>query len=101
MSATLTANWNYPTRVLVGPGRLAELGEACKSTGTMKPLIVTDKGLADGPVIEKARASFAKAGLPVAVFFDVRGNPTKANLDAGLKAFRKGNHDGVVAIGGG
>ncbi len=57
MPATLTANWNYPTRVLVGPGRLAELGEACKSTGIAQPLIVTDKGLADGPVIEKARAS--------------------------------------------
>jgi alcohol dehydrogenase class IV len=101
MPVTLTANWNYPTRVLVGPGRLAELGEACKSTGIRQPLIVTDKGLADGPVIEKARASIAKAGLSVAVFSDVRGNPTKANLDAGLDAFRKGKHDGVVAIGGG
>ena len=101
MSATLTANWNYPTRVLVGPGRLAELGEACRSTGMRQPLIVTDKGLADGPVIAKARESIEKAGLSAAVFSDVRGNPTKANLDAGLEAFRKGKHDGVVAIGGG
>ena len=101
MPATLTANWNYPTRVLVGPGRLAELGEACKSTGIARPLIVTDKGLADGPVIEKASASLTKAGMETAIFSDVRGNPTKANLDAGLAAFRKGSHDGVVAIGGG
>ncbi|MBV8449356.1 MAG: alcohol dehydrogenase, partial [Hyphomicrobiales bacterium] len=41
MPATLTGNWNYPTRVLVGPGRLGELGEACKSTGMKRPLIVT------------------------------------------------------------
>lgn len=101
MSVMLTANWNYPTRVLVGPGRLAELGEACKNTGITRPLIVTDKGLAESPVIEKARASLEKAGLSVAAFSDVRGNPTKANLDAGLDAFRKGKHDGVVAIGGG
>jgi alcohol dehydrogenase class IV len=101
MPVTLTANWNYPTRVLVGPGRLAELGEACKSAGIARPLIVTDKGLAEGPVIEKARATLAKAGLAPAIFSDVRGNPTKANLDAGLAAFRDGSHDGVVAIGGG
>ena len=101
MPATLTGNWNYPTRVLVGPGRLAELGEACKSTGMKRPLIVTDKGLADSSVIEKARSALAKSGVPVAVFSDVRGNPTKANLDAGIEAFRKGKHDGVIAIGGG
>ncbi|SDR62098.1 Alcohol dehydrogenase, class IV [Rhizobiales bacterium GAS113] len=101
MPATLTANWNYPTRVLVGPGRLAELGAACKSAGIARPLIVTDKGLADGPVILKARAALTEAGLPVAVFADVRGNPTEANVTAGLAAFRAGSHDGVVAIGGG
>src|SRR6516225_733952 len=101
MSATLTANWNYPTRVLVGPGRLAELGAACKGAGITRPLIVTDKGLADGPVILKARAALAEAGLTKHVFADVRGNPTEANVTAGLAAFRAGSHDGVVAIGGG
>ena len=29
MPATLTANWNFPTRVLVGPGRVAELAACC------------------------------------------------------------------------
>ncbi|MBV8766988.1 MAG: iron-containing alcohol dehydrogenase [Hyphomicrobiales bacterium] len=101
MPEMLTANWNYPTRVLVGPGRLAELGEACKGTGMKRPLIVTDKGLAESSVIEKTRTALAKSGLPVAVFSDVRGNPTKANLDAGIEVFRKGGHDGVIAIGGG
>ena len=101
MQATLTANWSYPTRVLVGPGRLAELGAACKSAGIARPLIVTDKGLAEGQVIAKAGAALKEAGLPVAVFSDVRGNPTEANVKAGLAAFRSGSHDGVVAIGGG
>ena len=35
------------------------------------------------------------------MFADVRGNPTEANVTAGLAAFRAGSHDGVVAIGGG
>jgi alcohol dehydrogenase class IV len=101
MTATLTANWSFPTRVLVGPGRLAELGAACKGAGMARPLIVTDKGLAEGQVIAKASASLKEAGLPVAVFSDVRGNPTESNVKAGLAAFRAGSHDGVVAIGGG
>jgi alcohol dehydrogenase class IV len=101
MPATLTANWNFPTRVLAGPGRLAELAACCKSAEIARPLIVTDKGLADGPVIAKAQALLKEAGLPVAVFADVRGNPTEANVKAGLSAFRAGSHDGVVAIGGG
>jgi alcohol dehydrogenase class IV len=101
MPATLTANWSFPTRILVGPGRLAELGAACKSSEIARPLIVTDKGLADGPVIKKASALLKEAGLPATVFSDVRGNPTETNVNAGLTAFRAGSHDGVVAIGGG
>src|ERR1700676_3745093 len=90
MSATLTANWSYPTRVLVGPGRLAEIGEACKSAGMARPLLVTDKGLAEGAVIAKAQAALAAAGFQPAIFSDVRGNPTETNVKAGLAAFRSG-----------
>jgi len=101
MPATLNANWSFPTRVLVGPGRLAELGACCKSAEIARPLIVTDKGLASDRLIAKARALLDAAGLPHALFSDVRGNPTETNVRAGLSAFRSGSHDGVVAIGGG
>ncbi len=54
MSVVLTGAWNYPTRVLTGPGRISELADACKTAGITRPLIVTDKGLADGPVVATA-----------------------------------------------
>jgi alcohol dehydrogenase class IV len=101
MNAVLTGAWNYPTRVLTGPGRIAELAEACKTAGITRPLIVTDKGLADGPVVARAREVLKAAGLTDDVFSDVKGNPTEANLNAGLAAYRWGEHDGVVALGGG
>ena len=41
---TLTANWNYPTAVRFGPGRIRELAEICTSIGLKAPLIVTDPG---------------------------------------------------------
>jgi len=96
MSTTLKGNWNYPTTVWAGPGRLAELPAAAERAGIRHPLIVTDKGLLAAPMIARA------AGLVgAAVFGDVSGNPTAAHVEAGLAAYRAGGHDGVVAIGGG
>ena len=97
MSVVLKANWNYPTRVWAGPGRLAELPTACSELGISKPLIVTDQGLREAPMIRQARALLPAAGL----FAEVRGNPVAANVEAGLEAYRAGRHDGVVAFGGG
>jgi alcohol dehydrogenase class IV len=101
MTAELKGAWNYPTRVLVGPGRIAELANACKTAGIGRPLIVTDKGLADGPVVAAAKGVLEAAGLTHDVFHDVKGNPTEGNVEAGLAAYRDGGHDGVVALGGG
>ena len=42
-----------------------------------------------------------RAGLGRALFADVKPNPDDHNLAAGIEAFRSGNHDGVVAFGGG
>lgn len=97
----LTANWNYPTAIRFGAGRIAELGAACKAAGIARPLLVTDPGLVRLPITARAIAAIEAAGLPVAVFSEVQGNPTDANVEAGLAVLRAGLHDGVVAFGGG
>jgi alcohol dehydrogenase class IV len=97
VSAILRANWNYPTTVWHGPGRIAELPAACARLGILKPLLVTDEGLSEAPMIRQALARVAGAGL----FAGVRGNPVAANIEAGLVAYRGGGHDGVIAFGGG
>ena len=93
----LKANWNYPTRVWAGPGRIAELPAACTLLGIKRPLLVTDEGLRDAPMVSAARALVPDTGL----FAGVRGNPVAANIDAGLAAYARGGHDGVIAFGGG
>jgi len=45
-SMNVTANWSYPTAVRFGPGRIAELADACAAAGITRPLLVTDSGLA-------------------------------------------------------
>ena len=97
----LRANWNYPTLVRFGVGRISELPDACKSVGMKKPLLVTDPGLAKLPMIRDALASLAAAGLGSAIFSDLRSNPVAKNVEEGLKLFRAGGHDGVIAFGGG
>ncbi len=99
--ATVTANWGFPTGVRVGPGRLAELPELCRELGFARPLLVTDPGVRDLPMLDGALASLRDAGLDTEVFADIRGNPTGANVDAGVAAFRDGGHDSVIAFGGG
>ena len=95
------ANWNYPTAVRFGAGRIAELAECCLAHGIRKPLLVTDAGLASAPITLSALAALRGAGLDSALFADLKPNPVEANLNAGLLAFRSGDHDGVVAFGGG
>jgi alcohol dehydrogenase class IV len=101
MNAHLAGAWNFPTRVLTGPGRIKDLGEVCRANGIAKPLVVTDKGLAASAIIARALNLLGEAGLNAKLFSDVKSNPTGANLSAGVSAFKAGAHDGVVAIGGG
>ena len=97
----IVANWSYPTAVKLGGGRIKELAEACKSLGMRKPLLVTDRGLASMAITQNALDILDAAGLGRAIFADVDPNPNEKNLGAGVKAFRDGGHDGVVAFGGG
>jgi alcohol dehydrogenase class IV len=101
MSMQLRADWNYPTAVRFGAGRIAELADAAKAAGMARPLLVTDPNLARLPMVADARASLEAAGLGARMFCDIRPNPVAANIAAGIEAFRTGGHDGVVAFGGG
>ncbi|MED5618873.1 iron-containing alcohol dehydrogenase [Ideonella sp. BN130291] len=99
--ARYTVNWNYPTAVKCGVGRIAELPKWCASLGMKRPLLVTDPGLAELPMVRDAIASCEAAGLPAQVFSRIKGNPTGRNVDDGVAAYRAGGHDGVIAFGGG
>ena len=97
MSAILKANWNYPTTVWAGPGRITELPAACARLAIKRALLVTDEGLRDAPMVRRARDLVPGSAL----FARVRGNPVAANIEDGLAAYREGAHDGVIAFGGG
>ncbi|HHY48393.1 MAG TPA: iron-containing alcohol dehydrogenase [Alphaproteobacteria bacterium] len=97
----IRANWNYPTAVRFGAGRIAELPEAIRVAGISRPLMVTDAGLANLPVTQRVLGLLRDAGVPVTLFADVKPNPVAANVEAGVRILREGGHDGVLAFGGG
>ena len=97
----LKGNWNYPTSVRFGAGRIRELPDACRGLGMKRPLLVTDPGLAALPMVAQAAELCRKAGLPCAVFSDVQANPVEENVNRGVAAYHAGGHDGVIAFGGG
>lgn len=98
---SLTGNWNYPTAVRFGPGRIGDLPAACVELGMQRPLLVTDPGLAALPMVADAVQACNDAGLRCGLFHDVQANPVGANVEAGVSAYRDGAHDGVIAFGGG
>ena len=97
----LRGNWNYPTSIRFGAGRISELPDACKGLGMKSPLLVTDPGLAALPMISRAAESCRAAGLHCAVYSEVQPNPVEQNVTGGVAAYRAGGHDGVIAFGGG
>ena len=98
---SVKANWNYPTSVRFGAGRIKELPEALKVAGIARPLLVTDAGLANLPVTQGVLALLRDAGIEVGLFAEVKPNPVAANVEAGIAVLRAGGHDGVIAFGGG
>ena len=93
--------WNYPTSIRFGVGSIQALPEACRELNMRQPLLITDRGLASLPIIAEAMAINDQANLPTGLFSDVSPNPAGGDVDAGVAAYKAGNHDGVVAMGGG
>ncbi|UTW09247.1 iron-containing alcohol dehydrogenase [Pseudomonas benzenivorans] len=94
-------NWNYPTAIRVGAGRIRDLPAACRELGMSAPLLVTDPGLAALSIIDDALLQCRDDGLKAGLFSAIKGNPTGQNVMDGVAAFKAGGHDGVIAFGGG
>ncbi|RUM33354.1 MAG: alcohol dehydrogenase [Desulfobulbus sp.] len=96
-----SANWNYPTNIRVGTGRISELADLCKALQIAAPLVITDPGLAALPMVTAVIETLNKSGLNCGLFSAIQANPTGKNIDDGIDWYTRHNHDGVIAFGGG
>ena len=97
----LNRNWNYPTSIWFGVGRINDLAKACQQLGMKNPLFVTDEGLVSNSITEQALSVLKKNAIPHTVYSNVQGNPTGDNVEKGVLHYKKHQHDGVIAFGGG
>ena len=97
----IRADWSYPTNIRFGAGRISELADACSSLGIDRPLLVTDPGLAKLPMLQNAADACEQTGLGVNIFSDIKSNPVEKNVADGVAVLKAGDHDGVIAFGGG
>ena len=95
------ADWSFPIPIFYGPGRIEELGKLCKANDISRPLIVTDRGSAHLPFIKRTQDILNAQNLKTNLFSGVSPNPLDTEIQTGKAIFEDGDHDAVIAIGGG
>jgi len=93
--------WSYPTRIVFGAGSAAEAGREVKNYVSGRVLLVTDPGVIDAGLTRSVQASLEANAIASTTFSKLSSNPTEAEVDAGVEAYRSSGAEGVVAVGGG
>ncbi|MEX2309527.1 MAG: iron-containing alcohol dehydrogenase [Pirellulales bacterium] len=97
----LPFDFQCPTQIVFGPGKLNELGPLASSMGVKRVLVVSDPGIIAAGHTPRGVKSLEAAGLTVALFDGVQENPTTENVDAGLEFSREFRPELIVGLGGG
>ncbi len=89
----------YVTNILIDFGVLAQLRAECERCGITRPLVVTDAGIRQAGLVDKALAALGDTAVPV--FDQTPSNPTEAAVRAAADLYRQQGCDGLIALGGG
>jgi alcohol dehydrogenase class IV len=93
--------WNYPTEIFCGPAALDALAERCALLGMHNPLLVTDPGMLELEPLALLKKHLTDADIPFGLFSEIASNPSMEDVARGVAAFHAGNHDSLIALGGG
>ena len=94
-------DWEFPIPIAYGPGRINEIGSFCNNFKISNPLVVTDEGSKELPFVNRLADLLENASIKNQLFCGISPNPRDDEINAGCIAYRKGDHDGIIAIGGG
>lgn len=99
MSAIQT--FRAPKAISFGAGASREAGNAAKSLGGTKVLLVTDNFLKESGTIAPVLESLSEAGLEYVIYDGVNSEPTLAHVEEGLKLLQNEKCDVLISCGGG
>ncbi|SDL10062.1 alcohol dehydrogenase [Maridesulfovibrio ferrireducens] len=92
-----------PTRLIFGPGKLAELGTTPNLPKGDKALIIIGESgaMITNGYLDKVQAALGKQNVSTMVFDNISPNPKSDQIDEAAKLAREKNIDFIVALGGG
>ena len=96
-----SADWSFPVPINYGPNRISELPDICKTNNLARPLLVTDKSSVDLPFIKKILKDLNRSSIKCDIYSDISPNPIDSEIYNGKSFYTEGNHDSIIAIGGG
>ena len=96
-----TYTWFSPTRLVVGRGSRSQIPELLSNRQLSNPLIVTDRGLVDAGVVSLVTSHLDDAGISYATYDGVLPNPPIKVVEECVAAYRNGNCDAMIVVGGG
>jgi alcohol dehydrogenase YqhD (iron-dependent ADH family) len=94
-------NWNFPTEIAYGNGRINEVGEIAKNYGKKAMIATYERGGFLDPIIDKVEASLKAAGIEFVTFTGIEPNPRAQTIDKAIEQFKAEECDLVIALGGG
>ena len=92
---------SFPTRMLAGPDALRTIADEVTQLGGSRPLIVSDPGLQETGIVDKAMRILKEAGLSCSRYLDISKNPTDQNVRHGVECYRRNKADVLIGLGGG
>lgn len=91
---------NYVTQIQFDFGAIQLLKGECERLGVRRPLIVTDKGVRVAGIIDTVLEALGEAA-PATIYDGTPSNPNEAAVREAVAAYRVGDCDGIIAVGGG
>jgi alcohol dehydrogenase class IV len=82
-------------------GGIQFLGEEVKALGGKKVFLVTDPGVKNSGLLDRAIKPLQKEGVPYVVFDEVEPNPSSQVVEKGIGLLKQNGCDFLVALGGG
>lgn len=100
-SDPLTFGFQAATRLVVGPGTIARLGELARELGGTRALVTSDHGIMAAGHTTAGIESLQAAGITTEVFSAFTENPSSAEVEAGAAMARGFRPHLLVGLGGG
>jgi alcohol dehydrogenase class IV len=93
--------FSIPTNIVFGMGSLETIGTHARNLGFKRPLVVTDKIMAQTDGAKQIRAKLSEAGLECVVWDGIAAEPLDTTLTEGVQRYRAERCDGLIGFGGG